>query len=173
MRGREEIVWLGDVTRRRKRRVERRRWKRIQRDEDDGSGGNDAVPNDGGGGLTSLVEVANIVREPREVSIDRDQEGAVGFEVVWCTMVGKKHSYSEWSLAVRSFSGSWLYACMYACARIRMCTHVSATRKGTKEVLLAKSGRKRRRNRALRWPPTSRIVIPSRVFSTLATFLQP
>lgn len=63
-------------------------------------------------------------------------------------MVGKKHSYSEWSLAVRSFSGSWLYARMYACARIRMCTHVSATRKGTKEVLLAKSGRKRRRNRA-------------------------
>lgn len=117
---REEIVWLGDVTRRRKRRVERRRWKRIQRDEDDGSGGNDVVPNDGGGGLTLLVEVANIVREPREVSIDRDQEGAVGFEVVWCTMVGKKHSYSEWSLAVRSFSGSWLYACMCACARIRI-----------------------------------------------------
>ena len=37
--------------RERERRVERRRWKRIRRDEDDGSGGNDAVPNDGGGGL--------------------------------------------------------------------------------------------------------------------------
>lgn len=122
-----------------------------------------------------LVEMANIVREPREVSIDRDQEGAVGFEVVLCTMVGeKKHSYSEWSLAVRPFSGSWL--CTRVCVRVctyKNCTHVSATRKGTKEVLPAKSGRKRRRNRALRRPPTSRIVIPSRVFSTLATFLQP
>lgn len=67
-----------------------------------------------------LVEMANIVREPREVSIDRDQEGAVGFEVVLCTMVGeKKHSYSEWSLAVRPFSGSWL--CTRVC--VRVCTY--------------------------------------------------
>ena len=36
-----------------------------------------------------LVEVANIVREPREVSIDRDQEGAVGFEVACAQWWGR------------------------------------------------------------------------------------
>lgn len=120
MWGREEIVWLGDVTRRRKRRVERRRWKRIQRDEDDGSGGNEAVPNDGGGSLTLLVEVANTRPRTQRSEHWPWSGGCSGVRGCVCTMVGEKHSYSEWSLAVRSFSGSWLYACMYACARIRI-----------------------------------------------------
>lgn len=69
--------------------------------------------------------------------------------------------------------------CAYVCVCVRMCactrtavgTHVSDTRKGTKEVLPRRRVGERGDGTARPRPPTSRI-IPSRVFSTLVTLLQ-
>lgn len=93
-----------------------------------------------------------------------------------------KSIVTERSLAVRSLSGSWLcvrvHACACACVWVCMRVHVrswvrmySDTRKGTKEVLPRRRVGERGDGTARPRPPTSRI-IPSRVFSTLATLLQ-